>query len=55
MSLFTDFKGTQRGKLPLKDSNIIVYSDGVSHKFGQLHHDKFSTNFVTKVIVLGKV
>ena len=23
---------TQRGMLPLKDDNIIVYSDGVSHK-----------------------
>ena len=28
------FKGiiTQRGMLPLKDGNLIVYSDGVSHK-----------------------
>ena len=23
---------TQRGKVPLKDGNIIVYSDGVSYK-----------------------
>ena len=29
-----EFKGilTQRGMLPLKDGNIIFYSDGVSHK-----------------------
>ena len=36
IQLQATFKGmilTQRGMLPLKDGNIIVYADGVSHTF----------------------
>ena len=41
---------TKRGMLPLKDGNILVYSDGVSHKLWQSQgRGHITPNFVTKI------
>ena len=39
---------TQRSMLPLKDGHIIVYSDGVSHKFWQSQEDMVHTILLQK-------
>ena len=39
---------TQRGMLPLKHGNIIVYSDGVSHKLWQSKRDMLHTIMLQK-------